>query len=255
MGQKMMREQEMIELYYFEPPNANSGKAFLTLLEKNVDFVRREVQFLEFEQHSPEYLKVNPKGQVPTLIHNNRVITESTPMGEYIDEAFPGPSLIPADPLARWRMRCWSHYLDIDFGPALSMIAWSRFIGPMMRAHHPDKVQAFIDSVPTPERKIAWQTAIRGTFTDDQLSESARRLERGARKVETALTGRPWLAGASYSLADINLLNFFGSMPTFLPQVVNATVSPRTMAWLQKMAERPAVKRMRAESKPAPWSR
>jgi GSH-dependent disulfide-bond oxidoreductase len=245
----------MVDLYYFEPPNANSGKPYLTLLEKGVEFTRREISFLDFEQHSPAYLKINPKGQVPTLIHEGRVITESTPMGEYIDQSFAGPSLIPADPLERWRMRCWSKYLDVDFGPALSMIAWSRFVGPMMRARHGARAETVIGNVPTQERKIAWSTAIHGTFTEEQLAESGQRLARCALKVEGSLSQRPWIAGNTYSLADINLYNFFAPMPMFLPDMVNPSVSPHTMAWLQRMAQRPAVKQMQAESKPAPWTR
>ena len=54
----------MLELYHFEP-GANSLKSLLCLKEKGLDFVSHYVDLHEFEQHSPEYVKVNPNGQVP----------------------------------------------------------------------------------------------------------------------------------------------------------------------------------------------
>ncbi len=49
------------------------------------------------DQFDPEYLKLNPKAVVPILVHDGRVIVESTVICEYVDEDFPEPSLKPAD--------------------------------------------------------------------------------------------------------------------------------------------------------------
>jgi GSH-dependent disulfide-bond oxidoreductase len=83
-------------LYHWEP-NANSGKPMLTLAEKGVAYESRYLDLLQFDQHKPAYLAVNPDGTIPAMAHGSRVLTESTPMMEYIDEAFPGPPLKPAD--------------------------------------------------------------------------------------------------------------------------------------------------------------
>ena len=93
----------MIELYHWEP-NANSGKPIIALYEKGVDFVSHYTDLLNFDQHKPEYLKMNPLGTIPTLVHDDMVFAESTQMCEYIDAAFDGPPLRPADPMERWRM-------------------------------------------------------------------------------------------------------------------------------------------------------
>ena len=99
-----------VELYYFQPLGTNSGRVYQALLEKGVDFVPREISGRDFEHLKPAYLKVNPKGQVPTLVHDGRSITEGALANEYIDETFEGPPLRPADLRERWRMRVWSRW-------------------------------------------------------------------------------------------------------------------------------------------------
>ena len=96
----------MLTLYHWEP-NANSGKPILTLKEKGVEFASHYLDLLNFDQHSPEYLKINPLGTIPAMVHDGRTFYESTAIMEYVDEVFEGPSLSPADPVGRWRMRWW----------------------------------------------------------------------------------------------------------------------------------------------------
>ena len=71
---------------------------------------------------------------VGVLVHGDVMLAESTEMGEYIDGAFPGPALRPENPAERWRMRWWGKFLDGYFGPSLSMIGWSIFVGPSVRS-------------------------------------------------------------------------------------------------------------------------
>jgi glutathione S-transferase/GST-like protein len=230
-----------VDLYHFEP-NANGGKPIMALNEKGVPFTSHWIDLLHFQQHSAEYLKINPKGQVPTLVHDGIVITESTPMTEYIDEAFDGPPLRPQSPHERWRMRVWSRFADEYLGPSLSMTAWSRFIGPMMRQRDPNELKRALDAIPTAERRTAWTTTIQNSFTPAQLAESMRRIGAAANKLEEALREHPWLAGPTYSLADINVFNMAAALPRLMPDLANATRTPRLVEWIHRIEERPAIK-------------
>jgi glutathione S-transferase len=107
-------ENPMLELYHAEPV-ANSMKPLICLKEKELEFVSHYVNLLKFEQHSPEFVKINPNGQVPVLIHNGAVITESTVINEYLEDVFPGVPLRPEDPVERARMRIWSKFVDEYF--------------------------------------------------------------------------------------------------------------------------------------------
>ena len=53
------------------------------------------------EQHKQAYLKYNPMGQVPCLVHGEKVITQSLAILQYLDEVFPNPALFPADPFCK----------------------------------------------------------------------------------------------------------------------------------------------------------
>ena len=70
------------------------------------------VDLFRSEQYDPDYLKLNPKGVVPTLVHDGKPMIESTLICEYLDETFPEPPLTPADPWPKSRMRVWSKMVD-----------------------------------------------------------------------------------------------------------------------------------------------
>jgi GST-like protein len=232
--------RRVLTLYHWEP-NANSGKPILALMEKGVDFKSHYMDMLAFDQHSPEYLRINPNGTLPALVHDQLVLTESTAMMEYIDEVFEGPPLRPADPRERWRMRWWGRFLDQFVGPSISMIGWSVFVGPSMRGRDPQELKAAIDRIPLAERRVAWSKAIYNQFSKEELAESTARIALGVNSIETVLSTRPWLAGESYSLADIAGFNMLFGLPSMQPDLVNDTKTPRIMEWLRTMYERPAV--------------
>lgn len=230
-----------LTLYHWEP-NANSGKPMLALKEKDVAFESHYLDLLNFDQHSPDYLKINPNGTIPTLVHDDLMLTESTAIMEYVDRTFPGPSLTPDDPVERWRMRWWMRFFDQYFAPALSMIGWSVFIGPSVRDRDPDVLKQAIERIPLKERRIAWSKAIYNTFSPEELEESRRRVAVGTQCLEEALSRRKWIAGPAYSLGDINGFNLGYALPLAQPQLCNDEKTPHTMAWLRAIYARPAVK-------------
>lgn len=237
-----------VDLYHFEP-NANGGKPLITLNEKGVSFTSHWVDLLNWEQHRPKYLAINPKGQVPTLVHDGIVISESTPMGEYIDEAFDGPSLRPANPSERARMRAWSRYADEFLGPSLSMIGWSRFIAPKMRKRDPLELERALEAIPTEERRRAWTITVQNNFKETDLAESERRILIAATRLEEQLGRTRWLAGATYSLADINVYNMAAGLPMFMPCEITSETMPRLVQWINTVGSRPAVRAALAYSR------
>ena len=76
-------------------------KVRITMRAKGLNWEPIKVDLFKTEQYDPKYLKLNPKGVVPTLVHDGKPVIESTLICEYIDQTFPQtPQLIPADP---WR--------------------------------------------------------------------------------------------------------------------------------------------------------
>lgn len=230
----------MPELYHWEP-NANSGKPIIALIEKGVKFESCYTDLLDFDQHKPEYLAINPNGTIPTLVHGDTILTESTEMGEYIDAEFPGPPLRPQSPEDRWRMRWWGKFFDGYFGPSLSMIGWSIFVGPAVRDKDPEELRRNIERIPLKERRDAWRMAIYNTFTEQALAESRRRVLHGIRVFEEALGERPYFAGDTYSLADINGFCMAYALPMMQAEFVDQEKTPNLIAWLRRVYARPAI--------------
>ena len=231
----------MLELYTWDP-NSNSGKPIFALKEKGVDFEYHYINLLEFEQHAPEYLKINPSGTVPTLIHDGVIFTESTPMCEYIDGTFDGPSLTPDDPMQRYRMRWWCWYIDTQFAPALSVIGWHTFMGPMVRKKSPAEIERLIARIPTKERRIAWSTAVKSSFTEEQLEDARNRVNDGIQLMNDCLAASDYLAGPMYSIADtVTFANAY-ALPVSVPQFANENKAPHYMAWLHRIYRRPATR-------------
>ena len=232
----------MLKLYHWEP-NANSGKPILAMEEKELQFESHYLDLLNFDQHAPEYLKINPMGTIPALVHDELMLNESTAIMEYVDAAFPGPSLRPSDAEGRWRMRWWMKFCDEFYAPSASMMGWNAFIGPSVRSRDPEELKAKIEAIPMPERRIAWRKAIYGLFTPEELAESARRVAFAATLFEENLSRHKWVAGETFSLADINAFNLAYYMPANPDGAVNPGKTPYTMEWLYKIYERPASKR------------
>jgi glutathione S-transferase/GST-like protein len=212
----------------------------LALKEKGVAFESHYLDLLSFDQHKPDYLKINPNGTIPALVHDKLMLTESTAIMEYADEAFPGPKLMPDNPVERWRARWWMRFFDQYFGPSLSMIGWSVFVGPSVRQKDPDELKAAIERIPLKERRVAWSKAIYNTFSAEELEESRRRVGVGIASLEKALSERPWIAGETYSLADINGFNLGYALPLAQPQACNDEKTPHILKWLRTIYRRPA---------------
>jgi glutathione S-transferase/GST-like protein len=230
-----------ITLYHWEP-NANSGKPMLALMEKGVPFASHYLDLLAFDQHKPDYLAINPMGTIPAMVHDGRLLNESTAIMEYVDEAFEGPALMPADAVDKWRVRWWMKFLDQWLGPSFSMIGWSVFVGPQVRQRDPEELKAAIDRIPLPERRTAWRKAIYGLFGEAEMAESRRRVNKGVELLEEALGKREWLGSDVYSLADINAFNSAYGLPGMMPEAVNDAMTPNVMRWLRAIAQRPAVR-------------
>ena len=64
-------------------------KVFITLAEKGLAYDTHDIDLFRCEQFQPWYLKINPKGVVPALDHDGRIVIESSLICEYLDDVFP----------------------------------------------------------------------------------------------------------------------------------------------------------------------
>ncbi|MFM9983020.1 MAG: glutathione S-transferase family protein, partial [Burkholderiales bacterium] len=89
-----------------------SRRVRLCLEEKGLAYEGHVIDLAKMEHHSPEYLKINPNGVIPALIHDGRPLYESGTICEYLDEVFPEPPLRPDNAYDRAMMRNWIRHVD-----------------------------------------------------------------------------------------------------------------------------------------------
>lgn len=177
------------------------------------------------------------------LVHDGKVLTESTVINEYIDTVFPDRPLRPADPYERARMRIWTKFVDEYFCPALSFIGWHNMIRNATRDIPEEEFEKLIARIPLKEQQDKWRESARQEWTEEQLEEWRRRVRVSVARMEGQLAGSggPWILGKAFTLADVSCFAMAVRMPDRPDGFMNDKVSPRCMDWYRAITARPAV--------------
>jgi len=240
----------MLTLYSFGP-GANSLKPMATLYEKELDFKIRFVDPSKFEQHSDWFKKINPRGQVPALDHDGKIIVESTVICEYLEDVFPNQNpLRPADPYMRAQMRIWTKWVDEYFCWCVSTIGWHYGIRPIAQSMTDEAFEEHLKNVPIPEQKVKWRHARNG-FPQELLDEEFRKVRVSAQRLEETLSKQDYLLESGFSLADIcnfAIANGLDRPGGWFNDFVNEKDTPGLIAWLKRVKARPAIAKMFAEA-------
>lgn len=96
-----------------------SHRCRIVLFEKGMDF---EVIDVDQMDKSDEIALGNPYSKVPVLVERDLVLTEANIINEYIDERFPHPQLMPADPVMRGRARLFLHRFEQELYSNVAVI-------------------------------------------------------------------------------------------------------------------------------------
>lgn len=215
-------------------------KVRIALAEKSLEFESRLLRTGdEDELRSPAYLALNPNGYVPTLVHDERVLTESRIISEYLDEAFPGPPLLPADAFDRWRARSWTKQPDDSLHLHIYILSFAVIFRSGRLALSPAQRTAMLPITNAIKRAITIELTKSG-FDTPILASAVARFATLFGDMEAALANQPWLAGNMYSLADADLtpylrrLDSIGLWPLFADQ------HPRVTEWYARVAARPS---------------
>jgi glutathione S-transferase len=192
--------------------------ARLALEEKGVAYDLREVDTLAGQGQTAEHLARHPWGKVPVLEHDGFSLYETVAIARYVDEAFPGPALMPADPRRRARVAQVCSILD-SYG-------WS----PMV-------ITVFVQRVVVPMRG--------GAPDQGAIDEAMPRCERVLAAVEGLMDGEEFLLGGAVSLADLHLVPILDYFARTEDGRAALQRRPRLAAWWGRIERRPSVARTR----------
>ncbi|OWU86698.1 hypothetical protein ATO6_00745 [Oceanicola sp. 22II-s10i] len=229
-------------ILYHGPRSSASRRVRLCLEEKGLDWEGHVIDLSRQEQHSPDYLRINPLGVVPTLLHDGRPLHESGTICEYLDETFPEPPLMPRDPYDRALVRNWVRHVDGLIGN-LIRFNWRHSIAKRAAQLTDAELQQAIARVPSAERKEAWLRAARTPYTEEELAESRAVLVGLLDQMEATLSDG-WLFGGAYSLADIAVAPFIRRIDEEIaPDEMTTARHPGVAAWWAAVQARPAYQR------------
>lgn len=236
----------MLKLYT-APNSICSQKVLITLDEKALEFEIEPVNLFTNEQYDPAYLKLNPKGVVPTLLHDGRAIVESTLICEYLDDTYPDASLVPNDPYARTQMRQWSKLIDEAIFEATREISFSAHFRAVMRSMTEAQRQVRYANVGDPERRDRMMSAYELGVESPYVFQAIASFEKAFKNMEKSLAGPdaggaggPWLLGADFTLADVNMIPYVARVDYLSLLDLWIADRPLVRAWWELAKVRPS---------------
>lgn len=166
-----------IKLYY--APGACSLASHIALEEVGLPYETQKLNLMEGDQRKPDYLRLNPRGRVPTLVVDDNVMTENVGILTYLGGGYPGAGI--------WPKKTW------DQGKLVSTMAWLS-----------NTVHTTYGHIVRAER-----------YADDDASrESIKQKARGSyegylKEIDALLEGQKWCIANQYTVADGYLLVFY----------------------------------------------
>ncbi|MEM9085046.1 MAG: glutathione S-transferase family protein [Pseudomonadota bacterium] len=217
-----------------------SQKTRIALNLKGVDWTSHHVDLGRHENYEPWFMGINPRGLVPVLVHDGRVIIESNDILEYIERLSPAPALIPRDKAeAMHALLKAEDDLHLDLR-ALSM----RFLFGAAAVRTVEQLAAYsqngagtVEGRPDPHKRVElefFQSMIDNSgITDEQVRISAGRFRSAFEELEERLSDGDYLLGDMVTLMDIAWFIYAARLnATGYPL---ASLHPRVSAWFDRL--------------------
>jgi glutathione S-transferase len=205
----------MLKLYY--APGTCALASHITLAESGADYTTERIDFKINQQNSPEYLAINPKGRVPTLVTDRGVLTETPAMLAFIAQSFPKAKLAPFE----------------DAYAFAQVQSINSYLCSTVHTNHAHKM-----------RGARWATE-ESSFAD-MKRKIPQTVGASFALIERDMLRGPWVMGDSYTVCDPYLFTLAGWLEG---DGVDISTLPKVADHRKRMADRPAVQKALAEEK------
>ena len=205
----------MFKLYY--APGTCALASHIALEEAGASYTTERLDFKSNQQTSPEYLKLNPKGRVPTLVTDHGILTETPAMLAFIAQSFPKAKLAPLE----------------DAFAFAQVQAFNSYLCSTVHVAHAHKGRGY-----------RWAT------DESSFADMKRKVPQtvGAcfALIERDMLKGPWVMGEQYTVCDPYLF----TLALWLEgDSVDLAGLPKVADHRKRMSERPAVKKVLVEEK------
>jgi glutathione S-transferase len=231
----------MLELYNFSQSTC-SQKVRICLAEKKLEWVDRRLVSKNHDHLSDWYLKLNPNGVVPTLVHDARSVYESSVILQYLDEIHPEPPLVPVDVYDKAQLRSWLTFVDMVITPAVRYPSFQ--FGGLLKKFQAMSEEEFVAKTRArPVKSAFYKKMNKDTgFGEAELAEAFNDVRKTAVRMDRLFDeyGGPWLMGRQYTIADIAVAPLIDRIEDLGLEFLWEENHPRVADWLKRIQERPA---------------
>jgi len=228
-----------LHLFHYAMSNC-SQKVRLCLEEKGLEWTSHHVDLTHNEHFTPEYVAINPKAQVPTLIHDGVVVIESSDIIDYLDRTFPARPLRPnlsgdLELMYRW-LRLWD-----DTQIHLKTLSHHHLFGRSRVQQLRPQLERAAGIVKNDDLIIFLREYVseRG-LSEERVETATKWIGRVLVQLDARLKDHGWLAGDFFSLADIAWcidIHRFQLMRFPMPHSA-------LLSWYGRIEARPSFKKM-----------
>ena len=193
----------------YTAPTSNGWKPIIFMEEAGVEYDLTSIDFDKREQKTPEYLKLNPNGRIPTIVdrtNNNFVVFESGAILWYLAEKY--DKFLPKNPNDKSLTLHWLMFQIANIGPMMGQAMYFQRIAAKLGEEHPFPIKRYV-------------------------KESRRLME----ILNTHLEGRQYLVADEYTIADIATYPWARA---YYWAKVSVDGLPHLKAWLQRIDNREA---------------
>lgn len=231
----------MLELYYYEN-SVCAERALMTLAEKRIhDWVPHHLHLFKGEHFSAAYMKLNPKGVVPTLVHDDHVIRESALICDYIDDLGGTSLLKPSHPAEVARMREWIKDSDDYIFESVGSLSFTSVFRARMLAMEPEQRTEHWRQQKVLDRVLRQVVCVEQGLDSPYVIRAIASWERTWGYIEQALSdGRPWLMGEQFTLADLCYAPYVARIAGLQMLKVWLDERPLSRAWWERLSNRPS---------------
>lgn len=225
---------------YHAPQSTCSQRVRFVLHAKSLQFDEQKLDLFSGDQLKPEYLKINPNGVVPSLVHDGGIVTDSSVIMEYLDEVVPQSAVMtPKDPIRRGHMRALMRFIDEMPAPAIRVPSYNLAFLPRLQKMTKDEFLAFAESKPL--RKEFMLAMGQTGFPQKDMDAAMDRLRRTVVRMDDEIkkSGGPWLLGGDISLADVSVMPVIVRLAD-LRQEALWQDKPSLSRWLDNIRAQPA---------------
>jgi glutathione S-transferase len=234
----------MLELYNFAQSTC-SQKVRICLEEKGLLWTDHRLVSADHVHLSDWYLRLNPNGVVPTLVHNGRPVYESSVILQYLDAIHPEPPLVPPDAYGQAQMRAWLTYVDLVTTPAARYPSF-QYGGLRIKFQRMTEAEFAEKMNRRPVKSAFYARMSRADgFPDDVLREAFTDLRRSVARMDRMLAeaGGPFLMRGGLSLADLAVAPLIDRLEDLGLEALWEERHPAVADWLRRMQALPSYRR------------